>query len=80
VWPTRMPSGLKPEVRKIYGDGDAVIFFFDASGTARDGKAYAKTHAWFFEMREGKVVKAAAFFDSLAFNDLWQRVTPDTAK
>ena len=50
---------------------------FDASGMARDGKPYANTYAWFFEMREGKVVEASAFFDSLAFNDLWQRVTPD---
>jgi ketosteroid isomerase-like protein len=27
-------------------------------------------------MRDGKIVKAFAFFDSVEFNDLWQRVSP----
>ncbi len=27
-------------------------------------------------LRDDKIVNASAFFDSLAFNDLWQRVTP----
>ena len=72
----RMAGGLKPSIRNIYSDGDTVIVFFDASGTTRDGKPYANTYAWFLDMRDGKVVKAFAFFDSLAFNDLWKRVSP----
>ena len=72
----RMKEGIKPSVRGLYADGDAVIIFFDAAGMARDDKPYTNTYAWFFEMRDGKVVKASAFFDSLAFNDLWRRVQP----
>jgi uncharacterized protein len=72
----RMSAGLKPTIRNIYADGDTVIIFFDAAGTARDGKPYANTYAWFLDMRDGKVVKASAFFDSVVFNDFWQRVTP----
>jgi hypothetical protein len=72
----RMKQGLKPSIRGLYADGDAVVIFFDAAGVARDGKPYNNTYAWFFEMRDGKVVKAAAFFDSLEFNDLWRRVKP----
>ena len=72
----RMSRGLKPTIRNIYADGDTVIVFFDASGTARDGKPYANTYAWFLDMADGKVVKAFAFFDSIAFNEFWQRVTP----
>jgi ketosteroid isomerase-like protein len=72
----RMSRGLKPTIRNIYADGDTVIVFFDAEGTARDGRPYANTYAWFLEMADGKVVKAFAFYDSIAFNDLWQRVTP----
>lgn len=72
----RMSRGLQPTIRNIYADGDTVIVFFDASGTARDGEPYANTYAWFLDMAEGKVVKAFAFFDSIAFNDLWQRVAP----
>jgi ketosteroid isomerase-like protein len=72
----RMSVGIKPTIREIHADGDAVVIFFDAAGTARDGKPYANTYAWFFHMRDGKVVKASAFFDSVVFNDLWRRVTP----
>jgi ketosteroid isomerase-like protein len=72
----RMRERLNPVIRNIYSDGDAVIIYFDASGTARDGKPYANTYAWFLDMRDGKVVKASAFFDSIEFNDLWRRVTP----
>ena len=72
----RMSSGLKPRVHGFYADGDTVIVLFDGSATARDGKPYDNTYAWFLDMRDGRIVKATAFFDALAFNDLWQRVQP----
>ena len=72
----RMGAGLKPAIRNIYADGAAVIVFFDANGTALDGKPYTNTYAWFLDMRDGKVIKASAFFDSIEFNDLWRRVGP----
>jgi hypothetical protein len=71
-----MREGLKPAIRHLYADGDTVIIFFDAIGIAGDGQPYANTYAWFFEMRDGNVVMASAFFDSLEFNELWTRVTP----
>ena len=74
----RMSTGLKPTIRNIYSDGDTVIVFFDASGVARDGKPYANTYAWFLKMRDGNIVEANAFFDSIAFNDLWTRVQPES--
>lgn len=70
----RMSVGLKPTIRKMYADGDTVVVFFDASGMARDGKPYTNTYAWFLKMADGKIVQAHAFFDSIAFNDLWTRV------
>jgi hypothetical protein len=72
----RMSSRLIPSIRNMYADGDTVIVFFDAEGTARDGKPYRNTYSWFLHLRENKIVKASAFFDSIAFNDFWQRVTP----
>jgi ketosteroid isomerase-like protein len=75
----RTRQDWRPSIRKLYADGDTVIIFFDAQGMARDGKPYANTYAWFFEMRDGRVVRAVAFFDSIAFNDLWHRVTPGEA-
>ena len=72
----RMKGGLKPTIRNIYADGNTVIVFFDARGTARDGKPYQNTYTWILEMTEGKIVKAFAFFDSIEFNDFWARVSP----
>ncbi len=72
----RMSVGLKPTIRHLYAEGDTVIIFFDASGTARDGQPYSNTYAWFLDMRDGKVANAFAFFDSVVFNEFWQRVKP----
>ena len=72
----RMKSRLIPTVRRLYAEGDTVIAFFDAEGMARDGKPYRNTYAWFLQMKDGRIVRAHAFFDSIAFDDLWQRVTP----
>jgi uncharacterized protein len=69
----RMRDGLKPTIRSIYADGETVIVFFDAKGTARDGRPYENTYAWFLDIRAGKIVKATAFFDSIEFNDYWQQ-------
>ena len=70
----RMSVGLKPTIRRMYADGDTVIVFFDASGTAKDGVPYANTYAWFLQLQDGKITNASAFFDSIAFNELWKRV------
>lgn len=70
----RMQTRLVPSVRKLYAEGDTVIAFFDAKGTARDGQTYANTYAWILEMTDGKIVRANAFFDSIAFDDFWKRV------
>lgn len=72
----RMRDPLVPTIRRLYAEDDTVIAFFDAQGTARDGKPYSNTYAWFLEMRDGKIVRAHAFFDSIVFDDLWRRVPP----
>lgn len=72
----RMQRGLTPTVRRMFADGDTVIVFFDAEAPARDGVPYVNTYAWFLEMRAGRIVRADAFFDSIAFDELWRRVRP----
>ncbi len=74
----RMRSRLVPTVRKLYAEGDTVIAFFDAKGIARDGQTYANTYAWILDMKDGRIVRANAFFDSIAFDDFWKRVKPDS--
>lgn len=50
---------------------------FDASSaTAKDGKPYENTYTWYPWLRDGVIVEAIAFFDTLEFTDLWTRVSP----
>jgi len=61
-------------IRGIFADGDTVIVLWDGRGVARDGVAYENTYAWFMRLRDGAVVDGTAFYDSIAFNELWERV------
>jgi uncharacterized protein len=70
----RMRSRLVPTVPRLVAEGDTVVAFFDASGVARDGRPYENTYAWSLELQNGQIVRAHAFFDSIAFDDLWRRV------
>ncbi|MEW6273256.1 MAG: nuclear transport factor 2 family protein [Thermodesulfobacteriota bacterium] len=72
----RMAQRLVPSVRALYADGDMVIALFDAEGTARDGKPYRNTYTWYLEMRDDRIVRAIAFFDTIELTDLWTRVAP----
>jgi len=72
----RMMKPLVPTVRGIFADGDMVIILFDAAATARDGVPYRNTYTWYFQMQDGKVVKAIAFFDTRDFDEFWKRVSP----
>jgi ketosteroid isomerase-like protein len=72
----RMRDRLIPTVHRLYVDGDTVVALFDAKGVARDGVPYDNSYAWFLVMRDGRIVRATAFFDAIAFNDFWSRVRP----
>ena len=63
-------------IRSIHADGDTVIVLWDGRGIASDGQPYENSYAWVMRMRDGKVVDGTAFFDSISFNDLWNRVEP----
>lgn len=38
----------------------------------RNGSKYCNTYAFILKMHEGKVVNGVEFFDSIAFNNVWQ--------
>jgi uncharacterized protein len=63
-------------VRGVYADGDTVVVLWDGEGTRLDGKPYENTYAWFMRFQDGLVVEATAFFDSIAFNELWTELAP----
>src|SRR4051794_37786901 len=73
----RFSESFRPVViHGVYADGDAVVVLWDGEGTRLDGKPYENSYAWFMRFDEGLVVEATAFFDSIAFNELWNEVTP----
>jgi ketosteroid isomerase-like protein len=63
-------------INGVYADGDTVVAYFDAAGVANDGKPYSNSYVWLLTLSNGKIVRATAFFDSIAFDDLWRRVQP----
>ena len=65
-------------VRGIYADGDTVVVLWDGEGTTTAGTTYRNTYAWFMTLQDGKVVDGTAFYDSIAFDELWAGVSPGT--
>ena len=63
-------------VHALYTDGDTVVVLWDGEGTRLDEKPYTNTYAWIMRFHEGLVVEATAFFDSIAFDELWNEVAP----
>ena len=64
-------------VRSVHADGDTVVAVWDGSGVANDGRPYASSYAWVMRMRDSQVIDGTAFYDSIAFNELWTRVPPE---
>ncbi len=69
----------RAEIRTVLADGDTVVVLWNGHGVANDGQAYDNSYAWLMRMRDGKVIDGTGFYDSISFNDLWNRVSPDTA-
>jgi ketosteroid isomerase-like protein len=63
-------------VRSILADDDAVVVIWDGHGIANDGRPYDNSYAWIMRLRDGKVIDGTAFYDSISFNELWDRVEP----
>ncbi|MGH9894396.1 MAG: hypothetical protein ACREA0_20910 [bacterium] len=39
---------------------------------------YENTYTRYLELRDGRIVNAIAFFDSIEFSDLWTKAKPQT--
>jgi ketosteroid isomerase-like protein len=65
-------------VRGVFEDqgGDTVIVLWDGEGTTTAGTTYTNTYAWFLTLEHGKVTEGVAFYDSIAFDELWREVRP----
>jgi ketosteroid isomerase-like protein len=63
-------------IHGIYADGNTVTAHFDGAGTTNNGQSYENSYVWLLTMRDGKAIRATAFFDSIAFDELWKQVPP----
>ena len=70
----RLSARIVPSVRGIYAEGDTVIALWDGTATAKDGKPYTNTYSWYMTMKNGRIVKVVAFFDTIELTDLWKRI------
>jgi ketosteroid isomerase-like protein len=74
---SRSDDRFRPRlIRGIYADGDNVIVHFDGAGTTNDGEQYKNSYVWILTLRDQKVIRGTAFFDSIAFDAMWHRVAP----
>src|SRR5262249_37076469 len=60
-------------IRGGYADGDTGVVVWDGAGTTLWGTVYENTYAWIMTLADGLVVHGTAFYDSIAFNELWDR-------
>jgi uncharacterized protein len=63
-------------IRGVWADDDTVIVVWDGRGIANDGQPYENSYAWIMKLAGGRVVDGTAFYDSISFNGLWERVQP----
>ncbi|WP_207714117.1 hypothetical protein [Scytonema sp. UIC 10036] len=70
----RLSVRIVPSLRGIYAEGDMVIALWDGTATAKDGKPYTNIYSWYMTMKNGRIVKAVAFFDTIELTDLWNRI------
>jgi ketosteroid isomerase-like protein len=66
------------EIRGVHADDErcTVALVWDGEGVTTAGTTYRNTYAWFLTLRDGKVVDGTAFYDGIAFDELWNAVTP----
>lgn len=69
-----IPPRRPVHIRALYevDAAQTAIVVWDGEGIT----THANTYAWFMTLRGGKVVDGTAFYDSIAFNELWHDVTP----
>ena len=77
---TKFSKPPVPRPSRIMADGDCVIVVAEAEGTTRKGETYRNNYVFVLEFRESRLVKATEFLDMVAFNLVWDSVSPINAQ
>lgn len=59
-------------IRAVVAEDDTVVVVWDGRGTTTADTVYENTYAWVMRVEDGLVVDGTAFFDSIAFDALWE--------
>ncbi|EJG03173.1 nuclear transport factor 2 family protein [Flavobacterium sp. F52] len=70
----RFGTKLMPKVKNVYADGDTVIVLWEETATAVDGLPYINSYSCHMTLKEGRIIKATAFFDAIELNAIWNRI------
>ena len=65
-----------PKPRRFWADAGTIAVLADATGTTRDGRCYANTYVFVFEMAGSRVTRITEFLDMTAFNAVWDATEP----
>ena len=72
----RFATPPRPQLRALRSKGGTVAVMADATGKTRDGRPYANTYVFVFNMAGRRVTRVTEFLDMAAFNAVWDRVAP----
>lgn len=64
----RFAAPMKPRLLSLLAAGDDVVIRWDGVAPMKDGQTYRNSYAWFFQMRDAKVIKATAFLDLATYD------------
>lgn len=70
----RLSQPIRPNVKRIWAEGEHVAVHWDGEGRARDGRPYSNSYVWIFRMRGEKADEVTAFLDLPAYDDVLRRI------
>lgn len=70
-----LPTGLRPDIKRVIAEGDDVVVEFEGNATTLDGKAYNNQYCMVFTLSNGKIKQVNEYFcTKLAEDVLWSSV------
>jgi ketosteroid isomerase-like protein len=72
----RLAEPLRPEVKRIWADGEDVIVHWDGTARFHDGTQYRNTYLWIMTVRDRRIIAVTAFLDNATFKAALARPAP----
>jgi ketosteroid isomerase-like protein len=68
---TAFPSGMKTEIRRVYGDGDTVLMELTNRGQTAKGKQYENEYCFVLEFEGGKIRRVREYTDTAKVKEIF---------